>query len=448
MALDNSLHNYPLKKIIEDARGRAVDRTIVVALEDRATRASIIQIRELIRIAEHLRETTQAPKMFREALPVLARALAFRGGEWSVRHATVQALGMIWGNDEIIPTLEFILKNDRTVMVRVAAAEQIADIGGAEGIQVLVNALGTKDDDVRRIAVAALESRPNRRFTIPICQNALGHPDPLVRRGAAVVLDHCEWTPPSDDVRAWYMVAKQQWDAVQELEELAVRPLVSVIKGQDARIRAKGAQALDQLNWEPENYAMRGWYSVARQNWDEAKRLKMSATVALVNALEGEDQDIRKSAADALLELRADSVLALVSVLRESRDLPVLQAAAVVLGKIARSISSKGEGPEPALFIDAIPALTAAIQDGHRKVILEPAHALGDIAVHMFDGTQIEGLFEDTLIALREIAREQHTVIRQDLDAVYLRIMQALTKDEDKASSTYVSLFRFRRTRK
>ncbi|BDI31999.1 hypothetical protein CCAX7_40500 [Capsulimonas corticalis] len=438
-ALAEALQNYPLQKLLAQAKGRVVETARVRPLEERASREARAQIIALTQIAESISDKPARAVLFRTVLPIFGEALGFQGGEWSVCKATVRALGTIWGDDKIVSLLAYITENHKDIVVSRAAATQLAKIGGAEAFRALTNALGHRDRDVQRIAEQTLELRSNYSFAVAALENGLKHVSPEVRRRSANVLDRLSWKPGAPEMEGWRMAARQDWEGAVSAGAASIPALEGAMKGKDARVREQAAKSLEAMAWRPRQYAMTAWYHAARRDWDAAAELKISATAALANALDDEDETVSDPAGACLARIGAYSVPTLACSLRDSWDVRMQQRASHALTVIARNTQERGNPQVTSLYIDAVPALTEALADGHNQVLLEPGYALAEISEHVFDSTQVFAVFEDSIDRIREVVSAQHPIVRKELEEC-LRRIQASANAGAPGGSRYIGL--------
>lgn len=427
VALEDAMQNYPLQRLQEQARGKAIESERVRLLESRAARAVLAEIRELGKIAQSIPEREDRPAVFLQALPLLSRALAFQNGDWSVRQATVGLLGVVWGDSHVVPLLEYIMNDFRAPVVCRAAAVELAAIGGMEAVDVMARALAHDDDVVRQIAIEMLENRHLRRYAVPALERGLRHPDPRVRQRVADVLDKIEWQPKEDEMRGWYAVARQQWDQTVDLGDASVPALESAMKGSISQVRRQAARVLDKLEWDSSPYAVRGWYVVAKQDWDEAVSLRLAAGPPLVNALLDREQPVRDAARQSLTRLGFAAVPALVSALHDAENAALVKAVSGLLSTIVKEFPDQEKEHVPVRFSEAVPWLVAAIRHPHRPIIIEPAFTLADIAENIPDRQEVCSLFDPIMESLVQIAEGEYGMMRHDLDSVRFRIHRART---------------------
>ena len=419
------LQNYPLQRVLAQARGRAVESYRVEQLEERATRAALVELRNLTNIALSITDQPRRPGLFRDYMPVFVEALAFRDGDWSVREATVRALGAIYGDNRIIPLMRYLILHDRNPNVRLAAATELAHIGGMDGAMGLICVLGTDDPGAREIATAFYQSKPNRRFAIRALEAGLRDAHPTIRHNAADLLDSVEWQPVDAEARGWRVVASQSWEEVKLLKEDALPGLENALCGKNARIRQKVAEVLTQMGWVTDEYRMRAAYHVARLEWNEAARLKVAAAAPLVNALEGDETAIIAAASDALVEIGYEAIPALLNVLPDQPDRAILRMSCRVIGRIAIKCRAEVSDRASGVLASCVGPMLSIMRDEHNRVIVEAATALADIAENIPDRTTVNVLFTPVLDVLREILRRETSLVVQSIQTARDRISRS-----------------------
>lgn len=424
--LYHTLPNYPLQRLIERMPGQAIDRARVATLEERAARMVLAELNSLTQIAAAHPDQAELPALFGCVLPVLAQALVFQDGEWSVRRAAVRALGAIWGDNQIVPMLVYLLNDDKTAIVARAAAEELAAIADEDAIAALTHVLGNKNEIVREVAVATLGHKNNRRLAIPALERALRHPYPNVRHKAANILRNIDRLPQDQEMAGWYAVAEQRWDIAGTLLDAAIPALENAIRGKHSRVRLLAAQVLDLIGWKPPAHALRASYLVAKQRWTEATAMRFMAGPAITQALEGDDASVRQSAANSLESMGMDAVYALVDVIQENRDQTIVEHACAILARIAATARNRPQLRSVSLFTPAIAALSGVVCDRRRNISTGATDALAEIADSLPDDVDISDLFADALDIMRESMRGQHHVVRQNLQANQSRIKAAI----------------------
>jgi len=124
-----------------------------------------------------------------------------------------------------------------------------------------------------------------------------------VRQAAAEALDKLDWKPENDTEKALYFVASQKWDKCIEMGSPAKGPLLTVLKDSDIKVRRKAAQALDKMVWEPQSIVENVSYFVVKQELHESVKMDSQAVDILTTVLkEDVDETILKVAINALEE--------------------------------------------------------------------------------------------------------------------------------------------------
>jgi len=75
------------------------------------------------------------------------------------------------------------------------------------------------------------------------------------------------------------------------------------LKDEDSSVRWEAVGALDELGYEPKNDTEKAYYLIARKNWDELVKMGEPAVEPLIHALKDEDYDVRKGAVEALVKV-------------------------------------------------------------------------------------------------------------------------------------------------
>ena len=254
----------------------------------------------------------------------------------------------------------------------VLIAKRYSEIGDERAVEPLIQALKDKDSDVREVAAEVLV-KIGEPAVEPLIQ-ALKDENQFVRWGAALALGEIG-------------------------DERAVEPLINALKDEDSDVRMEAAEALDQMGWKPGYATEKAYYLVAKKEWDEAVKLgepaveplinalkdkeaaealvkigDERAVEPLINALKDEDSGVRWEAAEALVKIGEPAVEPLIHALKDE-DSDVRAAAAKALGKI---------GDER-----AVEPLTEALEDESYQVREAAKKALADIQKQKIPGFEL-----------------------------------------------------------
>jgi len=227
-------------------------------------------------------------------------------------------------------------------------AKRYSEIGDERVVEQLIQALKDENRYVREEAAMALGEIGDKRAVEPLI-NALKDEDSDVRMEAAEALDQMGWKPGYVTEKAYYLVAKKEWDEAVKLGEPAVEPLINALKDEASSVRWEAAGALGEIGDE-------------------------RAVEPLINALKDEDSDVRWKAAEALVKIGEPAVEPLIHALKDE-DSDVRAAAAMALGKI---------GDERAVV-----PLTEALEDESYQVREAAKKALADIQKQKIPGFEL-----------------------------------------------------------
>ena len=117
-------------------------------------------------------------------------------------------------------------------------------------------------------------------------------------------------------------------------DERAVELLIQALKDEySSSVRWEAAEALDELGYEPKNDTEKAYYLIARKNWDELVKMGEPAVEPLIHALKDEDSGVRREAIKTLVKIGEPAVEPLIQALKDE-DSDVRRGAAWALGKI------------------------------------------------------------------------------------------------------------------
>jgi len=270
-----------------------------------------------------------------QALEPLKAALRDRNE--GVRHRAISALGRIWGLSQLVRL------GDDWATERKEAAAALGQLGDARAVEPLIAALRDGDAAVRLAATEALGQLEDEQAVQPLIA-ALGDDDRQVQRGAS--------------------------EALKRLAPWAIPGLISALRGSNYWFRRrKAAETLAQIgDLDSLIEALRhDDRFVRRSAADALVQLESTQSVRpLIAALEDEDHYVRRRAAEALGEIEDPrAVKPLSHILQRDRDWLVRQAAAEAIGDIGTQ--------------SAVDALITALGDDEWPVRWMAAKALGKI---------------------------------------------------------------------
>ncbi|WP_165245293.1 HEAT repeat domain-containing protein [Paludisphaera soli] len=274
----------------------------------------------------------------------------------NVRVAATRALARVPCGEAGLAALEAILASDASTRVRSEAAL----------------ALGSSRTDFDRVTIALLHALGKDEAPVrEACDSALFsmHVDPTRRRSAAIVPRLTEALADPDPRVRCHAVATL--GEIGPAAESSVAPLVAMLHEPSSPETWRPSVNVP-IRWQAASQAALALGRIA----PETPRAK-EATSALIALLrEGKDEDARASAAEALADFGADlttpAVPLLLDVLKATvgnpPPMPPAPSICFALGRIA---------PGSPLAVDAIKALTAALDSADSDTRLKAAEALG-----------------------------------------------------------------------
>ena len=161
-----------------------------------------------------------------------------------VQWRAADALGSL-GEMACEPLLKLLVYHKMNV--RIGAIEALGAIGSPRSVEPLIKTLTTDEShEVRWVAAVALGEIGDRRAITPLLAS-LKDDNRYVRYGAARALEEIGWSPETDEERAYYSLALQDWDAVKKLGASATSPLTEMLKVQHPAIRTKIVEILGSV---------------------------------------------------------------------------------------------------------------------------------------------------------------------------------------------------------
>jgi HEAT repeat protein len=139
--------------------------------------------------------------------------------------AVVKALGQIGDVRAVKPLI--IVLDEEDVLIRRYVSEALGKIGDSLAVEPLVKLLGDQDSDVRVSAVKALGKIGDKRAVEPLIMSL--QDSEYVSRTVAGVLNKLGWVPETDEQRAAYLIAAEDWESLIEWGEAAVEPLIGML---------------------------------------------------------------------------------------------------------------------------------------------------------------------------------------------------------------------------
>jgi HEAT repeat protein len=172
----------------------------------------------------------------------LIRLLNHRDSDTQRRAA--HALGTM-GNDATSLLLRAIANPN--INVRLGAIEALASIRDPAAIKRLQVILASEEISELRWAAALALGEIGDQTVAPVLLSALRDDDRYVRYGAAKALEQIGWSAETDQDRAFYCIALQDWDAIKKLGKSATGPLIDLLKERHPGIRAQIIEILGSI---------------------------------------------------------------------------------------------------------------------------------------------------------------------------------------------------------
>lgn len=215
-----------------------------------------------------------------------------------------------------------IALKDNSDYVRGNAAEALGNIGNKKVIKYLVNLFEDEDPYVREGVISGLGKLENYD-NLELIVGALQDEDWHVMKKASEVLDSWNWKPKNDLEKLYFLIGKDKWTSyklskikkevfmeiiddlsapikdnlIYNFKKIGNRKsnefLAMLLKDKNASIRYRVANALTELEWEPENDIEESYYLVAHNEIDEVKMIGEVAVEALLLVLKDEEEQYR-----------------------------------------------------------------------------------------------------------------------------------------------------------
>lgn len=289
-----------------------------------------------------------------------------------------------YGEAAVEPLIRILKSPDKEAWWN--AARTLGEVGEA-AVGPLVDLLHEADDEVRPLAAMAL------------AEIGLPAVDPLIRLlsipalGGTAAASLVKIGEPAAEacLRALESADGEVQETLENvicaLGEPAVPYLIQALMSGRSRTRARAAEILGRMGWEPWSDAERAWYLIAHEEWMELALMGSPAVDPLIRALNGDDGRIRGEAAATLGEIGDPAAVGpLVDALTDEAVAPVAADALVAIGEpaIAPVLGMLEEGAgnarESAVEVlgrlgapEAVPAIVELVRTGgarlHRKAV-------------------------------------------------------------------------------
>ncbi len=222
-----------------------------------------------------------------EALPPLISALKHE--DWKVRYRAAQAIGTL-GDPRAAPALTRTL-DDPVKDVRMNAAWALGEVGDKRGVEPLIKTIKNDESaEVREEAKQAVIKLGTKSVDLLI--QKLKDPNAEVRDFAAKALGEiggARGTPRS-------------------LRQKIAIPLIESLKDNSADVRLTTAKSLEGIGYTPRNETEKAWYLVAKREWNNVSYMGGKVVDPLINALNGTDSKTKWGATKALVRIGSPAV--------------------------------------------------------------------------------------------------------------------------------------------
>jgi HEAT repeat protein len=267
---------------------------------------------------------------------LLWHRIRIRTGDTKARLKAIQALGN--GSRERAVKPLFRCLSDPDARVRATAAKVLGQLQSERAFELLLEALKDPRHEVRRAAASALRYQGDSRACGALA-GMLRDADYHVRSAVAAALRRLGWKPATDEERALLEVSSGSAHSATFAGHAAVTPLLETLQHQTGEMRRSAADALSFVN-DPRAYE------------------------PLLNAANDPDPTVRVSAIHALGKAPPQpAISALLQLLARDADTRVRLAAVQVL------VTQPGSG--------RLPLLLDLLRDSHFEIRQMAATALG-----------------------------------------------------------------------
>ncbi|MFO7966766.1 MAG: HEAT repeat domain-containing protein [Archaeoglobaceae archaeon] len=258
----------------------------------------------------------------------------------TVREKAAESVASIGNANEALPPLIEALKNDDW-RVRYRAAQAIGTLGDPRAGSALVRALDDPVKDVRKNAAWALGEISNKVAVEPLLETVKNDESQEVRfeaeeaiikldtKAVNTLIDALE----QDDPRVREFTAEALGEiggsrgTSRDLRLKIAEPLILCFEDKNASVRLATTKALDRIGYSPRNDTEKVWYLVAKREWKNASNMGEMAIEPLINALKGNNSEVKWGATKSLVRIGSPSVETLIKTLSESDNDTRVQAA-------------------------------------------------------------------------------------------------------------------------
>jgi HEAT repeat protein len=164
--------------------------------------------------------------------------------DFDVQWHAARALGTM-GADATLPLINLLGYPD--INTRLGAIEALGAIRDPRSTKVLAAILASHETSEIRWAAALALGEIGDKTVSPALLRALRDDDRYVRYGAAKALGQVGWSAETDQDRAFYCIALQDWDAIKKLGKSATGPLIDMLKERHPAIRAQIVEILGSI---------------------------------------------------------------------------------------------------------------------------------------------------------------------------------------------------------
>jgi HEAT repeat protein len=341
--------------------------------------------------------------------------VALEGDNLYVKEAAARLLGDVKDAAVVSPLIE--AQQDNSKFVRDAAAQSLQQVDDQRAIPALLNALSSENSEVRDEATRVL-SRFQDLDSVNQIIEALKDKNPHVRQGAATVLgesgsahavkplipllkdtdskvryaaagalQHLSWFPESEDEKASFCVARQQWDQCVLLGAPAIPYLTMALADEQILVRNKASNALMLMEWQPSSEEQAGQFCAAQGDWDKCVQLGDAAVPFLAEELNNSNSKRKIASAQALGKIGTPSSIEPLSAALDDASQNVRIAAVNALAQIN----------DPS----ALNSLITALDNSNRFVRLEAAQSLEN-QIDASGDVKSEALMQTLLTSLQD----------------------------------------------